>query len=73
MNYGWSTFLVAVPSWSSGAARVLDIGGTFDEYNRAGTDAESTAIMLAADWLALADDFRATAREHAAEAAQLVP
>ena len=50
--------LYAVPSWLSGAARALDMGGTFDRYNfsRTGTEADRRAI--ASDWHRIGDDLR---------------
>ena len=48
-----SDFLFAQPSFLSGAARVLDLGGTFDQYN---TDPDADSVALASDWLVLGDD-----------------
>ena len=36
-------FLFATPSFLSGAARVLDIGGTFDSYNSSESTEEADA------------------------------
>lgn len=44
----FSTFLVATPSWKE-AGRLLDLGGTFDDYNRSAYP----------DSLAMQMDFRA--------------
>ncbi len=42
--------LFAQPSFLSGAARVLDLGGTFDEYNSSDTPEEADARALWGDW-----------------------
>ena len=39
-----------MPSWLSGAARVIDIGGQFDEYNESASPAEADHKALFADW-----------------------
>jgi hypothetical protein len=44
-------YLFAQPSFASGAARVLDLWGTFDEYNRSATPQEADGKAIAADWL----------------------
>ena len=43
-------FLVAIPSWLSGAARSLDVAGIFDEYNDGRTVEEADAKALFCDW-----------------------
>lgn len=51
-----SDFLFAQPSFASGAARVLDLWGQFDEYNISATPQEADAAALAADWLVVGQD-----------------
>jgi len=43
-------FLVAMPSWLSGAARSLDLAGQFDEYNDSHTIEAADAKALFCDW-----------------------
>ncbi len=43
-------FLFAMPSRLSGAARTLDLGGTFDEYNNSPAGQLADARALFADW-----------------------
>ncbi len=43
-------FLVAMPSWLSGAARSIDVAGLFDEYNDSHTIEEADAKALFCDW-----------------------
>ena len=43
-------FLVAMPSWLSGAARSLDVAGLFDEYNDSRTVEAADAKALFCDW-----------------------
>lgn len=49
-------FLFAQPSLSSGAARVFDLFGQFDEYNRSDSPAEADAKALASDWILVGQD-----------------
>lgn len=61
-----SDFLFAQPSFASGAARVLDLWGQFDEYNVSATPAEADAKAIAADWSVVGQDiFDALEQYHA--------
>lgn len=51
-----SDFLFAHPSILSGAARVLDLGGVFDDYNVSATPTQADARAARADWLAVGND-----------------
>jgi hypothetical protein len=51
-----SDFLFAQPSFMSGASRVIDLWGQFDDYNRSYTPAEADAKAIAADWLVVGQD-----------------
>jgi hypothetical protein len=49
-------FLFAQPSFASGAARVLDLWGAFDDYNRSESAQEADGKAIAADWLVIGQD-----------------
>ena len=49
-------FLFAQPSFASGAARILDLWGVLDDYNRSETPTEADAKAIAADWLVVGQD-----------------
>ncbi|MEQ1910045.1 MAG: hypothetical protein ABMA15_14555 [Vicinamibacterales bacterium] len=51
-------FLVATPSWLSGAARVLDLGGQFDQYNDSHSIEAADAKALFCDWRMVGETFR---------------
>jgi hypothetical protein len=51
-----SDFLFAQPSFASGAARVFDLFGQFDEYNRSETTEEADAKAIASDWIVVGQD-----------------
>jgi hypothetical protein len=51
-----SDFLFAQPSFASGAARVFDLFGQFDEYNISDTVAEADTKAIAADWIVIGQD-----------------
>jgi hypothetical protein len=55
--------LFARPSFVSGAARVLDMGGTFDEYNSSETSDEADARALWGDWAVVGEDMRIAIEE----------
>ena len=49
-------FLFAQPSFASGAARIFDLWGKFDDYNSSETTAEADAKAIASDWLVVGQD-----------------
>lgn len=51
-------FLFASPSFASGAARLLDFGGTFDQYNNSVTPKEADTNAAIADWYIVGDDIQ---------------
>ena len=59
-----SDFLFAQPSFASGAARVLDLWGEFDDYNRSETPAEADAKAIAADWFVVGQDILDAIEQH---------
>ncbi len=54
-----SDFLFACPSFWSGVARVIDIGATFDGYNRSRSEQLADARGLYLDWRAVGEDLLA--------------
>jgi len=59
-----SDFLFAQPSFASGAARVFDLFGHFDEYNQSETPLEADAKAIAADWLIVGQDLSDAIEHH---------
>ena len=53
-----SDFLYARPSFWEGLARVLDLGGTLNVYNRTPTPKQADAIAIRNDWQAVGEDLR---------------
>lgn len=53
-----SDFLVASGSMASGAARLWDWGGTFDQYNISRTTQEADLNAMASDWSIVGDDIQ---------------
>jgi hypothetical protein len=51
-----STFLFSMPSFFRGAARVLDLGSTFDEYNGASGETVADMLAISMDWLQVGND-----------------
>jgi hypothetical protein len=51
-----SDFLFAQPSFASGVARVFDLFGQFDEYNRSETPEDADARAIASDWIVVGQD-----------------
>lgn len=52
----YSTYLFARPSVLEGVARLIDVGGTLNEYNTSSTPGQSDARALRSDWLAVGAD-----------------
>ena len=59
-----SDFLFAQPSFVSGAGRILDLWGQFDDYNRSDTPAEADEKAIAADWLVVGQDILAAIEQN---------
>jgi hypothetical protein len=56
----YTSLLFARPTFLSGFARVLDLGGTFNAYNAANSAEDADTRALHSDWLAVGQDmFRA--------------
>jgi len=49
-------FLFAQPSFASGAVRILDLWGVFDDYNRSASPQEADGKAIAADWLVVGQE-----------------
>jgi hypothetical protein len=56
MGNRYSSILFGSPSFTEGAARLLDFGDTLTEYNRSPSSELADANALAADWNAVIDD-----------------
>jgi hypothetical protein len=56
MNELKSHFLIATPSFVSGAARLLDLYGVYDSYNTSRTEGEADAKALYSDWRIVGQD-----------------
>ena len=54
----YSNLLFASPSFLDGFARVLDLGGTFIEFNRSVTPAQADFFAMLADWRAVGQDMQ---------------
>ncbi|MEK7565051.1 MAG: hypothetical protein AAB394_03815 [Patescibacteria group bacterium] len=50
--------LFAEPSFIEGMSRVLDLGGTLQEYNDSNTEQKADTEALKNDWRAVGDDLR---------------
>lgn len=61
-------FLCADPSWLSGAARILDLGGTFDVYNSSATGEEADAKATYSDWAMVGEDLQHAIDEYELQA-----
>ena len=62
-----SDFLFAQPSFASGVARVFDLFGQFDEYNRSETPEEADAKAIASDWIVVGQDIADTIEQNEPE------
>jgi hypothetical protein len=62
-----SDFLFAEPSFMSGAGRIVDLWGQFDDYNRSDTPAEADAKAIASDWLVVGQDIQDVVEQNQSE------
>ena len=65
-----SDFLFAQPSFTSGAARVLDLWGRFDEYNISATPEEADTAAIASDWIIVGQDLCDAVKQRSSESEQ---
>ena len=54
----FTDLLFARPSFLEGVARLLDFGGTLNEYNRSDMPEDADLVALRSDWEALGEDYR---------------
>lgn len=64
----YSSILFAEPSFLEGMARVLDIGGTLNEYNRSPTGAMADQLAMWSDWSAVGDSINKAMNAESAKA-----
>jgi hypothetical protein len=57
-NWVGTDALFARPSFLSGVARVLDLGGTFDGYNHRESEEDADLRALLGDWAAVGADLQ---------------
>ena len=63
----YTSRLFARPSFVEGMARVLDMGGTLNEYNTSPSGEEADAIAIWSDWAAIGQDMRAVMGDYEGE------
>ncbi len=59
-----SAFLYSRPSFFEGVSRLLDFGGTIDEYNCPRNGEQADLIASWADWTVVGNDMRSAWHEH---------
>lgn len=62
-----SDFLFAQPSFVTGVARLLDLYGTFDQYNMSSTVVEADHKAIAADWFCVGQDMQVALEQYEAQ------
>ena len=60
--------LYSRPSFLSGAARLVDLGGTFDRYQTSASPAQADSRALAQDWQSTGKALRKALRQFRAHA-----
>ena len=55
-RHDYTGLLYAQPSFTEGLARVLDVGGTFDDYNHSASPVDADQMAIASDWYAVGSD-----------------
>ncbi|MBI4186067.1 MAG: hypothetical protein HY530_00990 [Chloroflexi bacterium] len=64
-----SDFLYAKPSFIEGLGRVLDVGGTLNEYNSSPTGEIADKVAMRVDWACVGQYLRSAINEYAKEQA----
>lgn len=64
MNFN-GILLTARPSFVEGLARIVDIGGTLNEYNTSLSNTQADYLAIAADWQAVGYAIRKVGLEYA--------
>lgn len=59
--------LFAMPSFTNGAARVLDLGSTLNQYNYSASVNEADQVALSGDWNTVGNDLWKALDEFARE------
>jgi len=57
-KHDYTGLLYAEPSLVEGFARVLDVGGVFDDFNYSPTPEEADRLGLTSDWYAVGADLQ---------------
>ena len=57
-------FLYARPSFTEGVARLMDFGGTLNEYNTSPTGEQADALAMYADWRTVGEDIAIAAERY---------
>ncbi len=63
----FSTFLFASPSFISGFSRVVDLGGTLNEYNSALSPEMADSWAITSDWQAVGMDMQKAINQYGEE------
>ena len=63
MNKARSDFLFAMPSFVSGAARLLDLYCLYDSYNSSSTEREADYKAALSDWCVVGQDILAAMKQ----------
>ena len=66
-------FLFARPSWLSGTARILDLGGVFDEYNGSANEDLADKHAMFSDWRIVGETLRDAVRSFGREQESQAP
>lgn len=64
------SYLFACPTFWSGAARLLDLGNTFDQYNHSPSGQEADTIGMLIDWDAIGQDLWFSYEDYSSEVSQ---
>ena len=63
----YAALLFAKPSFLEGAARTLDMGSTFTQYNTMPSSEQADVVSLRSDWQAVGEDLKQTMARFAAQ------
>ena len=64
-------FLYARPSFAEGAARILDMGGTLNSYNKSLSAEQADLFAIYSDWLSVGADLEVALEKCQADSPRL--
>ncbi len=70
MNHNYTYYISALPSFTEGMARTLDLGATLDDYNDSPSPEQADTIAMRNDWFAVGADLKTAIKQYESDRAK---